>query len=317
MDIYSSLVQRVLSQMKQALEGRRDEAGEWDERLEGLARRIVEEVYFDMPFTRPSALFRERLDRIEWQYRSLDEKVAELTVTILERLEAAVNRPALACRMRDDDVAAGLAQLIVAGGPSIRAVERGRTEADGFLERWLADAEEVTIIDPFLFKREKPRYGEGECEEVRQVAEVQYADDLLKVLGRKKTVNFIYRGNPDKGDGGPQKVNQGVANRIADRLGSLELKATFFVVDDLHDRVWLKREKDSGWRACAIGTSRGGIGKRPTYILFMEPDDCKYYMKFVDWLMEQAQKSHERPIDFKRARPKKVSNSGRVRRVGG
>lgn len=317
MSTYEILVQRILSQMQQALEGRRDETHEWNSRLEVLARRIVEETYFDVPFTRSGALFRERMDRIEWQYRRLDEKVAESTSAILERLEAAINRPALACRMRDDDSAGGLVQLIVAGGPSIQAVEQGRTEADGFLERWLADAEEVTILDPFLFKREKPRHDEVESDEVRQAAEVQYADDLLKVLGKKKKVNFIYRGNPDKGDGGPQKVNQVVANRIADRLGPLELKAAFFVVDDLHDRVWMKRKKDSDWQAYALGTSRGGIGKRPTYILPMSSGDCESYMNFVDSLMYQAQKSYERPIDFKRARAKRVSNSGRVRRIGG
>ena len=317
MSAYEIMVQRILSQMQQVLESPRDETHDWHERLEGLARRIVEETYFDVPFTRSGVLFRERMERMEWQYRSLDKKVAESTSAILERLEAAINRPALACRMRDDDVAGGFSQLIVAGGPSTQAVERGRTEADEFLQRWLADAEEVAILDPFLFKREKPRHDEVESEEVRQAAEVQYADDLLKVLGKKKKVNFIYRGNPDKGDGGPQKVNQVVANRIADRLGSLELKATFFVVDDLHDRVWMKRKNNSDWQAYALGTSRGGIGKRPTYILPMSSDDCESYMNFVDSLMCQAQKSHERPIDFKRARAKRVSNSGRVRRIGG
>jgi len=302
--------------MQQALDVQRDESHEWNKRLEELACRIVEEIYFDVPFMRSGTLFHERMDRIEWNYRNLDEKVAESTSAILERLEAAIDRPALACRMRDDDVAGGLAQFIVAGGPSIQAVEQGRAEADGFLERWLADAEEVTILDPFLFKREKPRHSEVESEEVRQAAEVQYADDLLKVLGKKKKVNFIYRGNPDKGEGGPQKVNQVVANRIADRLGSLNLKATFFVVDDLHDRVWMKRKKNSDWQAYALGTSRGGIGKRPTYILPMSSSDCESYMNFVDLLMYQSQKSHERPIDFKRPRAKRVSNSGRVRRIG-
>ncbi len=149
MSTYEILVQRILLQMRQALEGQRDETHEWDRRLEDLARRIVEETYFDVPFTRSGALFRERMDRIEWQYRSLDQKVTESTIVILDRLEAVINRPALACRMRDDDVAGGLTQLIVAGGPSIQALERGRTEADGFLERWLADAEEVTILDLF------------------------------------------------------------------------------------------------------------------------------------------------------------------------
>jgi hypothetical protein len=317
MSTYEFLVQRILSQLQRALEGRRDETHEWNGRLEDLARRIVEDFYFDIPFTRSSALFGERMDRIERQYRILDEKVAESTSAILERLEAGLNRTALACRMRDGDVTGGLTQLILAGGPSIQAVEQGRTEADGFLGRWLTDAEEVTILDPFLFKREKPRHDEVESEEVRHAAEVQYADELLKVLGKEKKVNFIYRGNPDKGDGGPQKVNQVVANRIADRLRSLELKATFFVVDDLHDRVWMKRKKNGDWQAHALGTSRGGIGKRPTYILPMSSGDCDSYMLFVDSLMDRAQKSHERPIDFKRPRAKRDSNSGKVRRIVG
>ena len=314
---YEYLVRRILSQMQQALEGQRDETHDWNRRLEDLAHRIVKETYFDVEFTRSGAFFRERMDRIESQYRNLDEKVAKSTSVILNRLEAGLNRPALACRMRDADVAGDFAQFIVNGGPSIQALEQGQTEADGFLERWLADAEEVTILDPFLFKREKPLHDEVESDEVRQAAEVQYADDLLKVLGKKKKVNFIYKGNPDKRDGGPQKVNQVVANRIADRLGTLQLKATFFVVNDLHDRVWMKRKKNSDWKAHALGTSRGGIGKRPTYILPMSSDDCESYMNFVDSLMDRAQKSHERPIDFKRPRTNRVSNSGRVRRIGG
>lgn len=288
-----------------------------DQRLENLAHRIVFDIYYDGLDFHQVVELHARIQHLEDRYERLQEQVGSSTSLILSELKKGFNRSGITCRMRDDDVSETMTKLIVSGGPSFDAVERGRTEADDFLSKWLEDAEEITILDPFLFKRERLRNDEvAETDEERKAAEHCHADELLALLGKRKRINFIYRGNPDKADGGPQKVNQGVANRVADRLAELELKATFFVVEDLHDRVWMKLDKKGHWHAKVVGTSRGGIGKRPTYILSMEPDDCDEYLRFVRSLMARAQHSHDRPIDFKKPRPKKVSNSGRIRKVG-
>lgn len=315
---YDRWVERVLRLLRQGFEGLRNEEAEVrDQRLERLAHRIASKTYYGDPDFPPAVALHARIQHLEDRYERLENQVAFSTSRILDELNKGFNRPAITCRMRDDDVSGPIAKLIVSGGPSLEALERGRAEADDFLSKWLGDAEEITILDPFLFKREKPRHDEvAETDEERQVAEHCHADELLALLGKGKRVNFIYRGNPDKGDGGPQKVTQGVANRIADRLKELGLKATFFVVEDLHDRVWMKLDKKGRWHAKVVGTSRGGVGRRPTYILSMEPGDCGEYLTFVHSLMARAQKSHERPIDFKKPRQNKVSNSGRTRKVG-
>ena len=306
---------RLLHQNLQGADSKEEEVR--DLKLERLALRIAHDTYFGGPDFPPVVELHARIRFLEDRYERLEDQVGASTSRILDELNRGFSRPEITCRMRDDDVSGAISKLIVSGGPSFEAIERGRTEADDFLSKWVEDAEEITILDPYLFKRERPRHDEvAETDEERLAAEYSYADELLALLGKRKRINFIYRGNPEKGDGGPLKVTQGVANRIADRLADLELKATFFVVEDLHDRVWMKLDKKGRWHAKVVGTSRGGIGRRPTYILSMEPEDCGEYLTFVHSLMARAQKSHERPIDFKKPKPKKVSNSGLIRKVG-
>ncbi len=288
-----------------------------NKRLERLAKRIAYDTYFGGLDLRPVVELQNRFRHLEDRYERLENQVSSAMSIILNELTRGFNRPAIRCRMRDDDESDTITKFIVPGGPSSEIVERGRIQADDFLSNWLEDALEITILDPFLFKRETPSHSEvAETHEEREAAETRHADDLLALLGKRKQINFIYRGNPNKGDGGPLKVTQRVANRIADRLSELEIKATFFVVEDLHDRVWMKLDSRGRWHAKVIGTSRGGIGKRPTYILSMEPEDCAEYLKFVRSLMDRAQKNHERPMDFKKPRPKKVSNAERIRKGG-
>lgn len=317
MRVYENLVRDLTLRMRQVMESEQFDSRELDRRLEILARDIIEKVDSSSALWRHGIFLDKRINQIADHYEFLDRKISESTSIILEKLDAGADRAASVCRLRSNDASNGIAKLIVTGGPSIHALERGRAEADGFLKKWVSDAEEITVIDPFLFKREKPSHETPETEEEQHSAEVKYANELLMILGKSKKVNFIYKGNPDKRDGGPQKVNKVVAETVANRIGSLALKSKFFVVDDLHDRVWIKRTKKQDWHALALGTSRGGIGKRPTYILPMSADDCESYMHYVESLMHRAQLSHERPIDFKRPRETKKSNSGKVRRIGG
>ncbi|HEL7748572.1 TPA: hypothetical protein UL761_000071 [Stenotrophomonas maltophilia] len=242
------------------------------------------------------------LDIFEEQQQRLEQHVSKETASILRSIESIRSSETAVCRFRDGPPMGDFSQLIVAGGPSSKAVAQGRAVADDFLKSWLLDAVEITILDPFLFKREAPWSDTPETADERAAAEVKYADDLLQVIGKNKKTNFIYKGNPGRSDGGPIKVTQGVANRFAARMGEFRMKPTFYVVDDLHDRVWMKRDDRARWHACAVGTSRGGVGKRPTYILQMSPEDCAEYLKYVEYLIGTAQKSHERPLDFKRKR---------------
>lgn len=316
---YDRLVKRILQQLRQTLDGEGEAltTGVLEQRMEQAAHRIAQDVYYATSEFPPVEALHSRMRHLEVQYEALAVQVAAGTASVIGELNKQFDRSTISCRFREENMSAGIAQFIVSGGPSPEAIEQGRIEADENLSMWLKDAAEVTILDPYLFKREKPRSDEIETDVEREKAECRHADELLTLVGRNKRVNFIYRGNPDKGEGGPHKVTQGVANRISDRLEETGLQSTFFVVEDLHDRVWMKRDGKNRWHAKVIGTSRGGIGKRPTYIIDMHAKDCERYLKFVKSLMARAQTSHERPIDFKKPRPKRVSNSGRTQVMSG
>lgn len=249
----------------------------------------------------------ELLNKIDWlceQQEYIDRKIDISNQSIIEVIRNELSEQKGVCRLNDSNSKDRIFELIVAGGPSWESREKGKSEADDYLETWIKSSNELIIADPFLFKRERVD-GEEETEDVTRHRDQLYADTLLDVIGSKKKVEFIYKGNPEKKNGGPTKVTQGVANRIADRLSALELRTTFHVVEDLHDRVWLKKDAKNIWTAKVIGTSRGGIGKRPTYIIDMSPSDCAKYFEYIHYLRNISQKSHERPIDYKKIRAQK------------
>jgi len=282
-----------------------------------ICERISRELYerfrptLSEMFKLPEVL-REMRETRDHQVWVLKQTVAS-NDAVLKQLQALTESPRPFCALRESEGEGGYAEWIISGGPSLAANSDGKREHDGLLREWLEDAVEIIAIDPFLFKRERGN-GKHESDEERDNLNHAYADALLDVVGRDRVVNFIYRGNPSKDEGGPIKVTQGVANRIADSLEKLALKANFYVVEDLHDRVWLKKKKSNTWAGRVIGTSRGGIGSRPTYMIDMSADDVVHYWPYVEHLKRSAQLSHERPIDFKKAPPKKASNSGRTRR---
>ncbi|WP_241075894.1 hypothetical protein [Achromobacter insuavis] len=300
---YDQWIEYIVFQIKNSLDvSLKENAENFEQQITIIARRIAMDARFFGHANPPDEELLYRMRQLEDKYETMGTEIIAATTVLKNELRKELNRPVIACRMRDEELSSEFTQFIVSGGSSQTAVERGRAESDEYLSKWLQDGVEITILDPFLFKREAPRHQEAETDAEREAAEHRYADELLALVGRNKRINFIYRGNPDKGDGGPQKVTQGVANRIADRLAKSALQATFYVVEDLHDRVWMKLDQKGRWHANVVGTSRGGIGKRPTYIVPMDPEDCGQYLKFVHWLMACAQKSHERPINFKRSR---------------
>lgn len=289
-----------------------------EEGAERVCERISQELYerfrptISEMFMLPEVLreMRETRDHQVWLLR----QTLASNDAVSKQLQALAESPQPFCALRESEGEGGYTKLIISGGPSLAANSGGKREHDAHLREWLDDAVEVIAIDPFLFKRERGN-GKHESDEERDHLNHAYADALLDVVGSDRVVSFIYRGNPSKDEGGPIKVTQGVANRIADRLGELALKANFYVVEDLHDRVWLKKKKSNVWSGRVIGTSRGGIGSRPTYMIDMSDDDIGDYWPYVEHLKRSAQLSHERPIDFKKAPPKKTSNSGKTRIV--
>lgn len=246
-----------------------------------------------------------RLDELDSRQRELESSMKGIP----DKFRDLILREALSvgplCPLCKSRESADYSELIVDGGPSVTAKERGRAQADETLGDWVRGAVEVIAIDPFLFKREKmSEHNETAVESGEN--DVIYADALLDLLGVDKVVQFIYKGNPGKSDGGPIKVSQGVANRVADQISIRRLKVTFNVVEDLHDRVWLKRDAKGRWYGKVIGTSRGGIGRRPTCIIDMPQGDVDKYRSYVDYLIGVSQQSHERPIDFKKPRRPKA-----------
>ena len=196
--------------------------------------------------------------------------------------------------------------FIIRGGETTEANLKGRLMADKILAQWLSNAKEVVAIDPYLFKRSQSAGKVKETTEVALAADEAYADELLAVLGKNKTVRLIYATQAGVDGRGTVKVSSGVADRINNQLNVLGLKASFYAVDNLHDRVWLKLDKHGKWNARVIGTSRDGIGKRPTYIIEMDDKDCTEYRSYVDYLVGTSLVSHDELINVKRSRPRRM-----------
>lgn len=246
-----------------------------------------------------------QLEDINKKQNDLESSVKDISATLGDGILREIRSIGHSCPLIGSQSSNGPIELIVDGGPSTTAKARGKNQADEALSDWLRDAVEVVAIDPFLFKREKT-HDHSETAEESAKYDVDYADALLDVFGTNKAIKFIYKGNPSKNEGGPTKVSQGVANRIADQLATKKLKVTFYVVEDLHDRVLLKRDAKERWHGKVIGTSRGGIGRRPTYIIDMTQNDVSNYHPYVTHLISASQQSHERPIDFKKARSQRA-----------
>ncbi|MDE1712698.1 hypothetical protein PWG14_08365 (plasmid) [Chromobacterium amazonense] len=264
-----------------------------------LAARAIEEYIFEE--SRLISLHREEiiraLDRSDGYMLEriirIDQELSEIRKILKLHRD---NGPE--CRFKAGDASNDIMQLITTGGPSLLAEYNGKKQIDKTLAEWLEPAKEVICIDPYLFKRSQSG---TETQEEVIAKDNDYADQLLGVLGERKQVQFIYRGDRSKGKSA-LKVLPNVANRVEAQIPLRNIKATFRVVEDLHDRVWLMRDARNKWHAKVVGTSRDGIGKRPTYLIDMSSDDCTAYRSYVDYLIGVSQVSHERPINFKEVR---------------
>lgn len=268
-----------------------------DESTQRLEERIsiaASEIEWHLYRTSP---WKDTQAQTEREYRRLDRRFSDLENELTE-IRKALNsnrNGGPVCRFRGDDAPEGILHLITQGGPSLIADYSGKREMDRSLSNWLKESVEVICIDPYLFKRSQSGT-EDPAETLRK--DNEYADQLLAVLGKKKQVQFIYRSERGQGKSA-LKVSPNVADRIEAKIPALGIQATFRAVEDLHDRVWLMRDKKNNWHAKVVGTSRDGIGKRPTYLVDMTAEDCREYRPYVDFLIANSEVSHERPVNFR------------------
>lgn len=290
---------RVIKDVLRSYFLNRDSSAVNAQELENKIHSAAEDIWrvlVEMPFPTDRIMDYVKEDRYRL-HRHVDDRidVVDQKLEAIRELLDSQRGDGPVCRWREESAPDNISKLILKGGPSLLADYSGKKQADESLAKWLDSAVEIICIDPFLFKRSHDA-GETSAEALEK--DYEYADQLLAVLGREKQVQFIYRGNAAKGSSAI-KVSTNVANRIESSLAAVGLKATFRVVEDLHDRVWLKRDRKGSWSAKVIGTSRDGIGRRPTYLIDMSSTDCADYRPYVDYLVGISQVSHERPINFR------------------
>jgi hypothetical protein len=281
----------VLAQLLRAKElvERYSEDGKIEQSLLHKILRQTLGEEFDLDFYGPHDM--RLLYRIDRQLADLSEKIASN-----------------GCRYQNGGTSDGAnTQLITTGGPSVSAVVKGKAEAREELGGWLADAEEAIIIDPYLFKRSQ----NGESSDETERLDREYANQILAILGTKvKKIRFIYKGTYR------DHISPSVASFFATEVRKRGIAPLYTPArDDLHDRVWLKKDTKGRWAAKVIGTSLDGIGRRPTYIVDMPSDDIEKYNAYVHHLISLSNVSSESPTTLPPARKKRVSNSGKKKVV--
>ena len=283
--IYDSLVTKLSSLTEIEIGSEK-----WHKELARISSELAREFRFDDYFFYESRLHdvTHRLGKIE------------------KLLERGKSDDAAICRWRQEGEEHEILKLIIAGAPASNGGQidsekknEGLKIAVETLQNWLKNANEVTVIDPFIFKRSQPNHYTEKKEETERL-DKSHAQAILDILGKMDVVHFFYKTNTgDKTD----KVSKGVADYIESNVKNNIKKVYFHVVEDLHDRIWIRKiqnEKDS---AKVVGTSLDGIGKRPTYLLDLPLIDVPVIMKYVDSLRKVAQMDTSRPINFKKLRP--------------
>lgn len=292
-----------------------DVRAEKDELLDRLSRKLWELLrHRDEVRSNIAKELLNSLEKQRWRESAILTQLSEMKQQITDnsvKIERSFNqvRPCILQSQGAETLNLG---FIVQGGETTEANLKGRLMADKILAQWILDAKEVIAIDPYLFKRSQSTSKIKETTEVALAADQAYADELLAVLGKNKNIRLIYSTQAGVDGRGTVKVSPGVADRINDKLGDLGLRASFYAVDNLHDRVWLKLDKYGKWTARVIGTSRDGIGKRPTYIIEMDDKDCTEYRIYVDYLICTSLVSHDELINVKKSKPRRMRKAGAI-----
>lgn len=207
------------------------------------------------------------------------------------------------CRWRQEKEDCEILKLIVPGAAvskmgqvSVEEKEKGRKFAVGTLMSCFHNASEATVIDPFIFRRSQGYQEEPELTKTLDAAHAQ-AQAILDILGKKDVVHFYYKAISGHAK---TKVSTGVADYIEKNIGGNIKKFVFHVVNDLHDRVWIRKTRNDVDSAKVVGTSLDGIGKRPTYLIDMPSTDLPAFITYVKSLSLVAQTDTNRPMNFKK-----------------
>ena len=176
--------------------------------------------------------------------------------------------------------------LIISGTSSTLSPEKGQKEAGHALKKWLENAKEVVIIDPYIFKRSS---NSDESDDDRATKDSSHISRLVDTVGTVKNITFIY-GFAEKKS---KIISLGIAEKIANALRKPGFKVKYYCAKNLHDRVWIKTDSAGMTSAKVIGTSWDGIGNRPTYIIDMDDNDLSQYMNYVRYLIQTSEPSHD------------------------
>lgn len=155
---------------------------------------------------------------------------------------------------------------------------KGRDQGNNKLGRWLKDAKNITIVDPYFF--DKGSY--------KDVLDYNRALEFILPPTVQKLEVFY---NPDY-------HNKEVGVQLNKDLQTKNVSRTYVASKNIHDRVWIKeRKSDGAMLAKVIGCSFHNIGKKPTYILDLPSFDLDEYMKDLKHIREESESVIAHDID--------------------
>jgi hypothetical protein len=95
-------------------------------------------------------------------------------------------------------------------------------------------------------------------------------NDLDRIIPKSATYIEVFAQHP----GGDLALLNDLARRI--RVGREISELRVFWTKAFHDRVWIRKTERSV-RACCVGPSLNGLGKRPSFILRLSRDDIRNF----------------------------------------
>lgn len=256
-----------------------------------------------------AALYERIEGRLYRAERNVHEHINTVESELAEKLDA-IKEQILAnkqtfvptrCVYAEDkeSIEGGIARFILSGGSSLQAQDRGKREFAEEMRSWLTDAEEIALMDPYLFKRSRLVHsatGKNLEENILMHAiaeDTKYVNRLIEIVGpKKRKVSFFYDSDHKN------HLTPAVLNIFTKQIAKVATKPFYYASDKIHDRVWL-RKRSKTWEARVIGTSLDGIGKRPTYVMQMEHADVKDYLKYINYLKKNSIQSRDEPITKK------------------
>lgn len=145
-------------------------------------------------------------------------------------------------------------QLMLAPqGTAISGVLDSREKAIKELRQFTVDAEELTIIDPYLLQPSNANVN-------------SYVDDLKQCTRiNGKNLKKLHLVTNEK------NITKNAHTEVKQLCRDNNCNFSVAYSDDIHDRVWIKNRKE----AIVVGTSFGGIGSKLCFILPLPDTDLK------------------------------------------